>query len=110
MVAINNQMAQNLIRPLFYFGYSILFAFAALKITHISVTFDKEIALAGFIAISAFILMALIEIYRSKNIPLAEKIMWTAGFLFLNMITGLIYFLLSRKRVIRSRRENPYVE
>lgn len=98
-------MAQNSIRPLFYFSYAILFAFAALKVTHTSLGFDKEVAIAGFIAFAAFIIMALIEVYGSKNITLTEKIMWTTGFLFFNLITGLVYFLLGRKRVIRSRPE-----
>jgi len=91
----------NLVKAVFYFGYAILFAFAALKITHTSIQYDKEVAFEGFIAIAAFIVMALIEIYKSKNITLNEKIMWTIGFLFFNLITGIIYFFFARKRVIR---------
>lgn len=92
----------NLIKPFFYFGYSIVFAFAAIKITHTSIYYDKELAFVGFIAIATFIVMALIEIHRSKNITLAEKIMWTIGFLFFNLITGIIYFFFARERVIRN--------
>lgn len=92
----------NLIKPFFYFGYSLVFAFAALKITHTSINFDKEIAIAGSIAVIIFMALALIEIYRSRNIMLTEKIMWTVGFLFFNLVTGIIYFFFARKRVLRN--------
>lgn len=37
----------NLIKAVFYFGYSILFAYAALKITFTSIRYDKEVAFEG---------------------------------------------------------------
>lgn len=92
----------NLIKPLFYFGYSTVFVFAALKINHTSLNYDKELALVGFTVVAAFVIMALTEVYKSKNITLNEKIMWTIGFLCLNMITGPTYFFMGRKRITRS--------
>ncbi|WP_425428104.1 PLDc N-terminal domain-containing protein [Arcticibacter pallidicorallinus] len=37
-----------------------------------------------------------------KKYTPTEKIMWTTGFLFFNLITGIIYFFFARKRVIRN--------
>ncbi|PRY55612.1 hypothetical protein B0I27_101586 [Arcticibacter pallidicorallinus] len=58
----------NLTNSVFYFGYSILFAFAALKITYTAVKYDNVAAIVGAILMVAFIVMALIEVHRSKNI------------------------------------------
>lgn len=89
----------NLVRAVFYFGYSVLFALAALKILYAPISLDMEVFFLGSIATIAFIIMALIEIYKSRYISMNEKVMWTTGFLFFNFITGIVYFYMGRKRV-----------
>ncbi len=47
-----------------------------------------------------FVAMAVMEIFRSEKIQLSEKVMWVVGFIFVNFVTGLLYLLIGRKRVI----------
>lgn len=55
-------------------------------------------AAALFFAL-VFIATALYEIFSSRRIERAEKLLWTMGFLFLSCITGLFYLLSERKRI-----------
>lgn len=100
-MTLNTVRLNTLFKALFFFSYAIILTFAALKITHTAVRFDKEVALAGSIMFAAFVVMSLLEIHGSKNIKMPEKVMWTLGFLFFNMITGIVYFFLARKRITR---------
>jgi len=99
----------NIIRPVFYFGYSFVFGGCALKFLHIAGKAGNFVIITGMICIAIFIIMALSEIYRFRNMTTPEKLMWTVGFLFFNMITGLLYFFSSRKRLSRNYKlSSPY--
>lgn len=47
-----------------------------------------------------YILIGIYEVYRSGLIPSSEKMMWTAGFLFLSSLTGLLYLISGRAKVV----------
>ena len=53
------------------------------------------------IATAIYIVAALIEIYGASKLTTNEKIMWTICFLFGNFITGLVYLILGRPRILR---------
>jgi hypothetical protein len=40
------------------------------------------------------------EISNSKKVTGLEKLMWLVGFIFISHITGLVYLLSARKRII----------
>jgi hypothetical protein len=46
-----------------------------------------------------YAIIGIIEVKNSKKINNPEKIMWTIGFLFLSLITGLIYLFFGKKRI-----------
>ncbi|WP_407427390.1 PLDc N-terminal domain-containing protein [Arcticibacter sp.] len=94
----------NVVKAVFYFGYSIQFALAALKIMYPSMNFSMELIVLVLITVLSFMVMALMEIYKSKHVTQVEKIMWTTAFLFFHWLAGIIYFFMGRKRVTRSQR------
>jgi hypothetical protein len=47
-----------------------------------------------------FIVTAVVELNSSNRIDKKEKTMWTFGFIALTLITGVLYFISERKRVV----------
>ncbi len=47
-----------------------------------------------------FIVTGIYEVLSSKRIDSSEKIMWTLAFILFSGLTGLVYFLMGRKRVV----------
>jgi hypothetical protein len=87
-----------LIKTSFAFVFSISIYETYLKISHIYI---PHLLLAiGGIATLVFILIALDEIFRSTRINKPEKIMWTICIILLSPISGFVYLLTGRKRII----------
>ena len=57
------------------------------------------LALAQFFSIP-FMVTAIVELNNSDRIDRSEKTMWTFGFIALTLITGILYFISQRKRVL----------
>ncbi len=53
----------------------------------------------GLLASLVFVAVSIYEVRTSKRIDPSEKRLWTAGFVFMCSITGLLYILIGRKRV-----------
>lgn len=68
----------------------ILHIYAGLILTPLSLLFTL-----------VYIIIALYEIYKSDKIALDEKIMWTAGFIIVCTVTGLLYLFMGRPRILR---------
>lgn len=60
---------------------------------------DQLIILSGLVYI-IFVFYCLAEIWASKNIGIREKIIWLIFLILLPFITGLIYILSARKKII----------
>ena len=58
----------------------------------------------AILATIIYTVLALYEINSSKQINTSEKIMWTIGFLFINTITAIVYFIAGRKRITDQHR------
>ena len=71
---------------------------AYLKISHSSGA--ETLLIIGIVATLIFIVSAIYEVNISIRINRSEKIMWTIAFLFMSGFTGIIYFLMGRKRVV----------
>ncbi len=71
----------------------------AAKIMHIP--FGQILILMGLVFTMVYVIIALYEIYRSDRITLDEKIMWTAGFILISTVTGLLYLIMGRMRILR---------
>lgn len=67
------------------------------KITH-NTGADTLLAF-GMVFNIIFVVLAILEVRRSKRIPFHEKNMWTVGFILFSGIAGLVYLLLGRRRV-----------
>ena len=70
-----------------------------LKIMHISA--GQIFIPLGLLFTLVYVIIALYEIYGSNRITVNEKIMWTAGFIILSAITGLLYLFMGRPRILR---------
>lgn len=55
--------------------------------------------IAGLIALIVFIVAAIYEVQASKQLNRSEKATWTLGLILFSIIVGLIYILISRKRI-----------
>lgn len=55
----------------------------------------------GLILSVLFVVLALMEVYSSKNISSNEKFMWTIGLIFMSTFVGLIYLVKGRSRVLK---------
>ena len=82
------------------FALSILVVIfgALLKILHWP--YAAEVMIIGLLSQLAFIILSLTEISKSNKIDGTEKFMWFIGFIFMGTITGLVYILSARKRII----------
>lgn len=71
---------------------------ALMKINHI----DGGNFLLGIGIITGliYIVAALFEIFNSKRINTPEKLMWLVGFLFFNLLAGILYIFSARKRIV----------
>jgi hypothetical protein len=54
----------------------------------------------GLIASLIFIVTAVYEVRTSKRIGYAEKTMWTIALIFIGGITGIIYMIVGRRRIV----------
>lgn len=95
---------KNLIPVLYIFSVVILFIGALLKILH--QPFSIEMMGLAFLSAITYIILSLIEIFKSDRIDTSEKIMWLFGFIFLGTIAGFIYLVSGRKRVLRKFKLN----
>jgi len=95
---------KNLI-PIFYvLSFIILFLGAIFKILHQPL--GSEIMGLALISSIIFIVLSLIEIFKSDRIDKTEKIMWLVGFIFLSTVAGFIYLISARKRILRDHKLN----
>ncbi len=60
----------------------------------------KMIILISIVIKFLFAIPALMEIHKSKNIDMSEKIVWTIGLLFSTSLAGLFYLAFRRNKVL----------
>lgn len=70
----------------------------AAKIMHIPVGQILILLSLGFTMV--YVLIAIYEIYKSDRITPDEKIMWTAGFILISTVPGLLYLIMGRPRIV----------
>ena len=87
----------TLVKWSFVISFIITSIGAYLKITHADGS-DNAL-MSGILATLIFIVSPIYEVSTSTRIDHREKTMWTIGFIFMGGFTGLIYFLLGRKRI-----------
>lgn len=88
---------KNTVTLSFVLSFLLSLVGAYLKIIHAE-NADSFLIL-GLIATLVFISTAIYEVRTSNRIDHAEKTMWTIAFIFMGGITGLIYFVIGRKRI-----------
>ena len=81
----------------FIISIIITFIGASLKIMHLEGA--EALLIIGLLSTLVFIATAIYEVITSKQIDNFEKAMWTFAFIFLSGITGIIYFLVGRRRI-----------
>jgi hypothetical protein len=82
----------------FLIGFFIAGVYAIFKISH--TPFYWPILAFGIVATLIFIVLTINEVVNSVQIKTSEKIMWTICLIFLSNLTGFIYLLWGRKRVL----------
>ena len=84
------------------FGISVITSllFISLKILHLeSIPFLFVIAIT---ATAVYTILVLIEIFSSDRIKTPEKVMWFFGFIVINIVTGIVYFISRRNYLNKS--------
>lgn len=95
---------KNLIPIFFTFSFIIIVIATLLKILH--QPFSVEIMALGLISAVFYIILSLIEIFKSDRIGITEKIMWLVAFTAMGTVTGLVYIVSGRRRVLRDFKLN----
>jgi len=83
----------------FFLSITLVVTGLVLKIMHISAA--QILIPFGLFFTLVYATIALYEIYKSDKITLDEKLMWTVGFISVCTITGLLYLILGRPRILR---------
>ena len=81
-------------------GFLIIVMGIMLKIFHIGGTFGNIIIMLSLVLTLVFVVIAIFEINNSGRITSKEKIIWTLALLLFNILSGLIYFLIARPRIL----------
>ena len=71
---------------------------ALLKIMHYP--YSQVVLIAGLISMLIFWYVAISEIKSSTKIDGLEKFIWIFGLIFFGSITGLVYLLSARKKIV----------
>ena len=90
--------AKKIITLSFSLSFLITIIGALMKIMHWP--YSAEVMIIGLLSQLVFIIICLTEISKSDKIDGTEKFMWFIGFIFIGTITGLVYLLSARKRII----------
>ncbi|MGL2963149.1 GldL-related protein [Flavobacterium sp. RSB2_4_14] len=90
--------AKKIITLSFVLAILIVIFGSLLKIMHWP--YATEVMTIGLLSQLVFIILSLTEISKSDKIDGTEKFMWFIGFIFIGTITGLVYILSARKRII----------
>jgi hypothetical protein len=85
-------------------GFLIIVVGIMLKIFHIGGAFANMTVMLSVIVTLAYVIIAIFEINSSDRITSKEKIIWTVALIFFNVLTGLIYFLIARPRILGLKR------
>ena len=91
---------ETIVKWSFIISFTITLIGAYLKITH--AVGAETLLMIGVVSVLVFIASAIYEIRTSARISHSEKTMWTIAFIFMSGIAGIIYFLMSRRRIAQS--------
>ena len=92
------KIKETLTTTSFTAGIGITLIGAYLKIIHAPAA--ETILIIGIITSLFFIAIAIYEVNTSHRIDRSEKVMWTIGLLLMSSITGLVYILSGRSRIV----------
>lgn len=93
--------SKQLLNISFFIFFTAIFVGAIFKLQHWN--YASTLLTIGLISLALFVITAIIEIMGSKKIDGAEKFMWTIGLLFFGAITGIVYLLSARNRIINNQ-------
>ncbi len=88
----------------FYLSIAVTVFAAWCKLTH--QIYGETLLIIGFSFSLLFIVLALMEVFSAKHLERSEKIMWLVGFLFITAITGFVYVISGRKRIVEKEARN----
>ena len=84
------------------FGFFLSCMLTGLVFQILHYPYSAIILLVAIAAAIIYSTIALMEIWSSKQIQTADKLMWTAGFLTINSVAGLLYFFNQRKKILET--------
>jgi hypothetical protein len=90
-----------LLKLSFISGFILTVAGAWLKIERQPA--GQPLLVAALVLTLVFILTALYEVLTSRRISRWEKMLWTIAFILMSALTGLVYLLFERKRIVAGR-------
>ena len=90
---------QNLFKKVFAIAFIFSIIVALVKINHIECS--SIFLIIGIISTFAYIAIGIYEVNNSTKIKATEKVLWTIGFILLNFLVGIYYFM-NRKNIVSS--------
>ena len=91
-------MNNNKVKYSYLAGFALSIIGALMKIEHVN--FSEIFLSLGILSLLLFIIMAVMEVNRSRKISDSEKFMWGVGLVFFGGLTGLVYVFSARKRIV----------
>lgn len=91
----------NLFNIVFLISFLLIMLIVLLRILHVSIPFANVLVGLGIVLTVIYVIIALVEIWSSQRPTFSEKLMWTVGFIAFNIITGILYLLIGRPRILR---------
>ena len=91
---------EQILKVSFFIWFVGMLIGAVLKIMHYSYAgFLLNVSVAFYFVFECFVIY---EVLQSNRIERTEKIMWTIGIIFFGVITGILYLVTGRKRIVNN--------
>lgn len=84
---------------MFLVSFSIILIGTFLKIMNWG--FTEPTIIIGLLCTLSYIILGIFEVNNSPKIDKPEKYMWAIAFIFFGFITGLVYLISGRKRIMQ---------
>jgi len=83
---------------------SLLCVLSGLVLKILLYPISEGIIIISLLSALVFLFVALPEVWSCRTINISEKIMWTVGFFVMMGLTGFLYLIQGRKRVLKAPR------
>ena len=96
-----NPLASRLTVPVYFLAAIFIIWGFSLQITQtVKDESYANVFPVGYLFTVMFIILSLMEVWKSGNIHKNEKLMWTTGIILFSLVAGLVYVIVGRNKVM----------